>query len=185
MLSAELGVTPEQVPLLRECRWCGGPHGRPRLPDGSFHISISHSGDLVMVALARAVHEAGAVGVDVEEVVGARAAGLASSVLSSAEQDDLASRPAPNRAQDLIRYWVRKEAVLKATGDGLTVPLPGLTVSAPSASAVLLQWPDRPDLAGRITLQDLVTPPGYAGCVALVDGAGTVIEQLDATDPVS
>jgi 4'-phosphopantetheinyl transferase len=53
--------------------------------------------------------------------------------------------PANRRVDGFLRYWTRKEAVLKATGDGLRVPMDELVVSAPEEAAELRSWRGRPD----------------------------------------
>ena len=53
-----LGVPPAEVPLRRECPRCGGPHGKAALSRGAadrVHFSVTHSGDLVGVAVCRGV----------------------------------------------------------------------------------------------------------------------------------
>jgi 4'-phosphopantetheinyl transferase len=69
---------------------------------------------------------------------------------------------------DLVRRWVRKEAVLKATGHGLAVPMTRFAVSPPDAAACLLTWPDDPTLPDRIGLDDLPCPRPYAAAVAVI-----------------
>jgi len=58
------GDDPAAIVVDRTCHTCGEPHGRPRLPGTRLEASISHSGDIVAVALA----EAGPVGVDIEQL---------------------------------------------------------------------------------------------------------------------
>jgi len=44
VLGRLLGLPPERVPPLGDRDRCGRPHGRPYLPGGEFHLSVSHSG---------------------------------------------------------------------------------------------------------------------------------------------
>ena len=61
-VAGRVGDAPARVPVDRGCEHCGGQHGRPRLPGTGLAASITHSGDVVAVALT----EGGPVGVDVE-----------------------------------------------------------------------------------------------------------------------
>ncbi len=107
ILGSALEIGPADVPLLRECSDCGRPHGKPRLATRELEFSVSHAGDLVAVA----VTPAGEVGVDVERVdVNAVSTIVAALGLPTATNTDAA-----------FRAWVRLEAALKATGDGLRV----------------------------------------------------------------
>jgi uncharacterized glyoxalase superfamily protein PhnB len=74
--------------------------------------------------------------------------------------------PDSRRAAAFVRYWVRKEAVLKATGHGLSVPPRRLTVSPPDAPAALLSWTGRPTPHLPVHLVDLPAPEGYAAGLA-------------------
>lgn len=173
VLAALLDVTTEQVKLDRSCPDCGRPHGRPRLVSGvGPAFSISHSGDLVGVALATAP----AVGLDVEQIAPARAEGLAPAVLSTKERADFDRLPPARRATDFFRYWVRKESVLKATGEGLRVPLPDLTVSATDQPPRLVEWAGRPDAPARFTLYDLEGDLAHAASLAVIGGQPAVRE---------
>ncbi|WP_225834366.1 4'-phosphopantetheinyl transferase superfamily protein [Streptomyces sp. NK08204] len=154
VLSVLLGIRAEALPLVREpCAGCGGPHGRPALRTPGVHFSLSHSGGLVMVALAPAP-----VGVDVEGLATAQAVLDAQSALHVAEADELARLPAHERPAAFTRAWVRKEAYLKGLGTGL-VRNPALDYvgTGPLPVAPAADW----------TLRDVLVPAGYAAAVAL------------------
>jgi 4'-phosphopantetheinyl transferase len=89
--------------------------GKPNLPDSRCEFSISHSGDWVWVAVALDVP----VGIDVEQ----RRPGVDLSFiiphLHPAEQESLAG----GDSAMALRCWTRKEAVVKALGMGLSMPL--------------------------------------------------------------
>ena len=90
------------------CPMCGGPHGRPFVEGGPF-FSLSRSGAWALVALSNVVP----VGVDIEvRRDPADVELLRASVLADGERSD-----------DLLRTWVRKEAFLKSTGEGLARPM--------------------------------------------------------------
>jgi 4'-phosphopantetheinyl transferase len=76
--------------------------------------------------------------------------GLLTSVLDPQERarHDTLSR------DDFGTYWVRKEAVLKATGEGLRRPMPTLRVSAPAEAPALKAGPD--DLPRRTAIITLL-----------------------------
>ncbi|WP_241661057.1 4'-phosphopantetheinyl transferase family protein [Thermomonospora catenispora] len=173
---ALLGVRPERVPVDRTCPGCGAPHGRPVI-EGGPQLSVSHSGDLVVVALSRG----GPVGVDVEQDSGRLGEGIVRQLLGSEEVADLRDLGAAWLRRGLLTYWTRKEAVVKATGDGLRVPLTDVRVSAPDEPPRLLSWKGRRDLPGRMTLRTLAPGPGYAACLALIDQPDPVIVERSAS----
>ncbi|GGQ08087.1 4'-phosphopantetheinyl transferase [Streptomyces griseomycini] len=156
-----LGTTANRVIVGSSCPDCPRPHGKPTLPGTPWETSISHSGDLVAVALSTA----GPMGVDVELIDEALALEeLRPQVLSPAEA---AARP-HDTPRTFFRTWTRKEAVLKATGAGLRVPMSGMTVTAPDAPPDVTWFQDRPELVGRIRMADLEPAPGYAASVAVI-----------------
>ena len=65
----ELGIPPQNVRVHRGCTTCGGWHGPPTVQGTALQLSVSHSGLVVALALARGTP----VGIDVERVEGARA----------------------------------------------------------------------------------------------------------------
>ncbi|MFI6893887.1 4'-phosphopantetheinyl transferase family protein [Streptomyces sp. NPDC050256] len=156
-----LGTTPPRVVLGASCPDCPRPHGKPTLPGTGWDASISHSGQLVAVALS----SVGPVGIDVEcvdETVQLHE--MESQMLSQAEREMYCS----SSARSFFRTWTRKEAVLKATGDGLRVPMSGLSVSPPHTAPRLMSFADRPELVDRIRLTDLFPAPDYAASLAVI-----------------
>ncbi|WP_344239059.1 4'-phosphopantetheinyl transferase family protein [Kribbella hippodromi] len=76
---------------------------------------MTHSGDLVGVAFSDRV-----VGLDVEKVdPGVDVDGIARFALTNSEQQELGKYEGLEKAQRFTTYWTRKEAVVKATGEGL------------------------------------------------------------------
>lgn len=179
VLGRALGLPPERVPLDRTCPDCGRPHGAPRLPAGTGpYVSISHSGDRI----ALAVSATGPLGVDVEATGGKLDREVAGRVLGPAEMAELERLGTAEWQSGLLAYWTRKEAVVKATGEGLRVPLTDLHVSAPDQSPRLLAWYGRPELTGRLQLHALNPGPGYAACLALIDQPHAAVYEIPATD---
>ncbi len=112
-LVAELdGTEPTQVALDRACPRCGEQHGPVTAPGRRWHCSVSHSGGLALAA-AVAASEASAVGIDVETRCPPDWADLVPDLLARDER-------APDDGAAFLGLWVRKEAVLKATREGLS-----------------------------------------------------------------
>lgn len=136
------------------------------LPLGGFHFNVTHSGPEVWLAVcARA-----AVGIDVEQAFPAFDDLCA--VLHPSEHADLARvrHLAPELAAACRRLWVRKEAVVKAVGLGLSMPLPGFRVAVDARAHGWLLQPPLEHGAGW-TACDLATGSGCAAAVvALAPG---------------
>ncbi|MER5950524.1 4'-phosphopantetheinyl transferase superfamily protein [Streptomyces sp. NPDC001904] len=118
VLALYLGLTPGAVRFGRAaCRRCSGPHGRPEVRDavGAPHFSLSHSGDLATVAVARVP-----VGVDVQTVPSPGATDLNVQRLHPCERNEVAELPPAERPRAFARVWSRKEAYLKGLGVGLS-----------------------------------------------------------------
>lgn len=110
-LALRLGCAPGQVPLLTE------PRGRLAVAGarGTQDFNVSHTDHLLVLALAG--HR---VGVDIETLppAGEDLLALAAVVGTPREVQQLALVPASERGETFARWWVRKEAVLKADGAG-------------------------------------------------------------------
>lgn len=176
---------PAAVEIDRTCPSCGEPHGPPRVAGGPA-ISVAHSGELVAVAFAFAGGAGVRVGIDVERIDDA--AGVVElagePVLSEAEGRQLHALPHAARHAALLRFWTRKQAVLKATGDGLRVEPSAVAVSGPGAPPRLLGFRGRPGLEKRARLVDLFPAPGYVGALCLLDveptAAAPAVAEHDA-----
>ncbi len=169
-LARYTGQRPAEVRFDRTCGQCGEPHGKPVIEGSGIEHSVTHSGDLVAVAVAGAP-----VGVDVEQLDrGPRPLGgdgdpqaLARLVLSAAEQAALASVPPADRTRAFLVAWTRKEAVTKATGDGLHAAFSGVVVAADAGPPRLASWP-YPRSPREVSLLDLDADPGYVAALAVI-----------------
>ena len=159
LLGRALGCQPADVLLHRDGLGC------PRLPGDIACTSLSYAQGFIALALTTS----GPVGVDIEPR--GRAAvmpGIARCVCHASETIALAARDETARAAAMLALWVRKEALLKAAGVGLAVPMESF--AAPEHHA--LQVPALFDEAVQVRMLD-------AGddCVAAVAGAtGAVVE---------
>jgi 4'-phosphopantetheinyl transferase len=173
LLARYTGRDPAQVRFDRTCGDCGRPHGRPVLvgagDTGSVRHSVSHSGDVVVVAMAQ-----DPVGVDVEQldgrtrqVGGGDADAMARLVMSGSERAVLAAVRPSGRAREFLVAWTRKEAVTKATGDGLSVAFSDVVVAADTGPPRVVSWP-YPQDPGRVSLHDLEAAPGYVAALAVI-----------------
>ena len=162
------GTDAAAVAVDRSCDRCGARHGRPRLPEQGLEASVSHSGDVVAVA----VTSAGPVGVDLELLTSRDYGLLAASACAPAEQLHVRG-PA-----GFYAYWTRKEAVLKATGEGLRTPMTDLLMAPPGAAPALLAVRGAPPPPCRMA--DLAIGAGYAGAVAVLTAGPVAFSTIDA-----
>jgi 4'-phosphopantetheinyl transferase len=88
-----------------------------------------------------------------------------------AELDALAALPEEERDAAFLALWTRKEAVLKACGRGLTVPMTALAVTLGDDPRVLRVQPGAglPD-PSRTLLAEVEVPAGHRAALALVVG---------------
>lgn len=196
-----MGVPWREVVLRTTCARCGATdHGAPVVEQvaGAHpapHVSLTHARGLVMVAAG----DFGALGVDCEPLDGALVAGFDDVALAPSEQVALAGEEArlagpaiPDGDRSMLREarlrtWVRKEAVLKATGQGLATD---------PREVVLGRWSDPPQVvaapgpvpATRWWMVDVDPVPGFLGAVASaapgIERARLDVRQveLDRTD---
>lgn len=126
MAHALLGHALAQEGVPPPPRFRRGPHGKPELDpphgDPPLRFNLTHTDGFAAVAVARG-H---AIGVDAEAVdrrVDHMA--VAQGRFARSEEEALRATDAggPGRAEAFIAFWTLKEAVVKAIGDGLTLPL--------------------------------------------------------------
>jgi 4'-phosphopantetheinyl transferase len=96
--------------------------GKPALqfPTVPLQFNLTHSEDRALLAVSAGF----ALGVDLEKVrSNIEALSISRHYFFGSERDDIEKAPEETRAETFFRYWVAKEAVLKAQGIGLGFPL--------------------------------------------------------------
>ena len=106
-------------------------HGKPSLavPPGDIEFNISHSAGRVLFAFCRHCK----IGVDVERIrQDLNVQEIAERFFSAAEKRELAQFQGGSRYKAFFNCWTRKEAFVKARGEGLSCPLGSFDVSVES-----------------------------------------------------
>ncbi|NJO80136.1 MAG: 4'-phosphopantetheinyl transferase superfamily protein [Cyanobacteria bacterium RM1_2_2] len=142
------------------------PTGKPSLAhpsDSPLCFNLSHSGQLALYAVAW--HRE--VGIDVEHIRLERdCEHIAERFFAASEQADLNQLSPKLRHQGFFNGWTRKEAFLKATGQGLTIPLDQIVVSLlPKEPAQILHTVWNPAEVTRWSIQALEVGNEYAAAV--------------------
>ncbi len=167
LLGRYLNRPPESV------SFCYSEHGKPSLApesgEATIRFNMSHSQGMALYAVARNRE----VGVDLEFVRrDLEAEQIAERFFSGREIAELHALPAELRREAFFLCWTRKEAYIKARGEGLSLPLDQFDVSlTPGEPAALLST--RPDSAEalRWSLRELTAGHGYVAAIAAQGGA--------------
>jgi len=173
LLAHCLGAAPESL------RFIYNEFGKPALAPGSLphlQFNISHSGEWILIALSFGR----ILGVDVERKREDMAtAEIAARFFSPIECSTLDALPETQRCAAFFACWTRKEAYLKARGDGLSLPLDQFDVAfAPGAEPRLVATRHDPSEAHRWKLAALGVGPGHAAALA-VEGADWQLKCWD------
>jgi 4'-phosphopantetheinyl transferase len=162
LLAERLGVP------ARSIRLASGSHGKPCLAwpfsASGVHFNVSHSGNVAAYAFTNR----GEVGIDVEAIRPmAGADDIARRFFSRNERRDFFSLDPVERCLAFFRCWTRKEAFLKAIGEGLSHPLGAFDVSLkPGEPASLLRVGDCPGAQSGWSLSEFDAGAGFIGaCV--------------------
>ena len=119
------------------------------------------------------------VGVDVELINQEFATSeVAERFFSHREILSLRSRPSHFQTEAFFNCWTRKEAYIKARGEGLTLPLDQFDVSLDPSGACLLDNRIAPGEVSRWSLQELHPAPAYCAAVA-VEGFSWKLRLMD------
>ena len=160
ILSAYLACSPTQL------RFMTGHYGKPALQDGSdVCFNLSHAGDQMLVGVVRGR----AIGVDIEQIRPDFATTeIAASYFSSAEQGAFQAVPDAQKPQAFFNAWTRKEAFIKAIGQGLSFPLGDFDVTlVPGEPARLLAVRGSTEEAARWQMWGWDAGDGYAAAVVV------------------
>jgi 4'-phosphopantetheinyl transferase len=147
--------------------------GKPHLTDHpQIRFNLSHSGSFAMLAIARERE----VGVDIERINPERTTiAIAERFFAPAEVRELMALPEERRVTGFFACWSRKEAYIKARGEGLGIPLDSFQVSL-GEKAELRQAEDR----DRWSMCALEAPKGYAAAL-VAEGSIRQVTQLTWT----
>jgi 4'-phosphopantetheinyl transferase len=153
----------EQPDLLNRRSLDRGSLDRDSLDQGSLNFNLAHSNALAIYAFSRDRE----VGVDLEFMRDDLAdEKIAERFFSPGENEVLKGLPAELRKQAFFDCWTRKEAYIKARGEGLSMPLAEFDVSlAPGDAAALLSNHKEPEEVARWSMQSVVAPAGYVAAV--------------------
>jgi len=149
--------------------------GKPYLtapPGDALRFNVSHSGELALIAFARGRE----IGVDIEhrrpldDLLS-----LARTSFSPHEYAALCRLPPADHIHAFFSCWSRKEAFIKATGEGVS-QLADFDVSLrPDEPARLLRVEGEPWAQRRWSLQDLPAIPDYAAAL-VIEGSESPID---------
>lgn len=154
-LGALMRVRPAAV------EFAANAHGKPEARGGPA-FNVSHSGDVVLVAIAAA----GRVGVDVEHARELRdMESLARSTFRAEETAAVLGAPEGDRRSAFYRVWTRKEAILKALGVGLTA-LDSIEVSASAEGPPLRSIALPGEQVSDWTVLPVLTDPEHPAALA-------------------
>jgi 4'-phosphopantetheinyl transferase len=164
----------------REITFACNAFGKPALSPvfGSrLKFNLSHSAGLVLIAIA----DDSNVGVDLECI---RAQGdyaeIARHFFSTVEVDQLHALPSHRYAEAFFNCWTKKEAYLKARGEGLSIPLNSFSVpltTDPAHACVDLYRASHDIVPARHwSFYTLQPAPGYIGALA-IEGTGWRLRQ--------
>jgi 4'-phosphopantetheinyl transferase len=141
-------------------------YGKPFL-EAAYHLdfSLAHSGEIALLAVTRNKR----IGVDIEQIRPLDDyASIAKHTFSKKESTTLLSLPEDLHLPAFFACWTRKEAFIKATGEGLSHPLDQFDVSVrPEVLEVDLNTGPDVEEAAPWSIQSLYPGNGYIGALAV------------------
>lgn len=170
MLGCYLSVEPSRL------RFCYGKNGKPQVADtfgeGKISFNLSHSEGCAVYAFTRDRE----VGVDIEHLRDIpEMEQIAERFFSARENAIFRALPENNREEAFFTCWTRKEAFIKAAGDGLSQPLDRFDVSlVPGEPARLLRIEGNSKAASQWFMQDLKPASGFAAAFTAKGRGGLV-----------
>jgi 4'-phosphopantetheinyl transferase len=140
-------------------------YGKPLVRDSSLHFNVSHTNGLAVLAFVLNRE----IGVDVEKIrPQSDAKKLAERFFSDYERRALRDLTEDNLNAAFFRCWTRKEAYIKAVGEGLSMPLSQFDVSLePNPDQALLATRPDPNEVTHWLVRNISVTAGYAAALAI------------------
>jgi|RhiMetdeSRZDD1v2_1073273.scaffolds.fasta_scaffold266565_2 4'-phosphopantetheinyl transferase len=156
ILGAYRGIAPDAVEFEL------GPQGKPGIRGGTvpMEFNLSHAGGLVLIGITDGVP----CGVDIEAARdNISAFEIANRFFCPREIEWLSRNP-----EGFLRLWTSKEAVIKAVGGGLSIPLDSIDVSdVMDGNSEFVTLQSAKSQTQRLWIKELSVPEGYRAAVAL------------------
>ena len=171
LLAYYVDTTPDRI------QFGAGAKGKLHLAPGhALRFNVSHSHQWAFLALTRDRE----VGVDVEHHRPLRhdLFGIADRFFAPAEVATLRALPPEAQEAAFFRIWSRKEAYIKATGEGVSAGLDTFEVSSGEEAAVTLRVYGRPEEDQRWVMRSLSAGPDYAAAIC-IEGPDATITVRD------
>lgn len=165
LLGKHLGLAPEVIVFVQN------EFGKPSVAQApSMHFSLSHSGDQALLAISDTL----VVGADLEQVRTLEHLDLARRYFHRAEIAAIEDQPTKSdQLEAFFRVWTLKEAIVKALGKGLSMPLDRFAVSIASSPPTMALAPE--DATGLWWLHQ--TTDDYCRALAALGGADVELIQ--------
>ncbi len=160
LLGQYLAVMPEQI------QFEYGTRGKPILSGQTdLYFNVSHSQELILYAFTSGRE----LGIDIEYLnERTECEQIARRFFSPQEYADLLALPLPQRRWGFFACWTRKEAYIKAIGDGMALPLDQFAVTLhPQQPVALRHTYHAPAEASRWSLYDLPINEHYLAALAV------------------
>lgn len=170
ILGQYLGQAPQQL------RFSYSPYGKPQLLTEAGHealrFNLSHSGSFALCALSYGRD----IGIDMERIRADLAVDqMIRRFFAPAEIRLLEQMEENTRLEAFFQYWTRKEAVLKALGEGVSFPMEQCDVSSIGGAVFLQIALGNQSADPRVwQVQDLMLEAGYASAIAVEGGVGSL-----------
>lgn len=142
-----------------------GKNGKPFLPKNTLQFNLSHAGGIALIALTKNHN----IGIDIEVInKKVEVEKIAKHFFAQGEIDRLMSLSEAQRHEAFFNCWTRKEAFIKATGDGLSFPLDQFEVTLkPDEKAQLLATHFDGKEREKWSLFDIDADEGYKAALAV------------------
>jgi len=159
-------------------RFTTGVRGKPRVVDAAVDLrfNLSHSGERALLAVTCGRE----VGVDIEKHRSVDIGDLARRFFAPSECQALLALDLSEQIPAFFNCWTRKEAFIKALGDGMACPLDGFEVSLANDDSpqLLRSCTAVPDALTQWRIVSLPVEPGYWAAVAAGAGEWRIVRSV-------